>query len=125
MYLLDTHALIWALSSDEKLSENAREIVVGTREVYVSIVSLWEIAIKQSIGKLDFEKIPTEVEKGCERLKIKILPILPYHLESIGKLPDIHNDPFDRLIIAQAMVEGITIITKDTKIHKYEIETLW
>ena len=125
MFLLDTHTLIWTILEDDKITDSTKEILISSDNLFVSIASLWEIAIKQSIGKLDIiysiERIADESVKN----EIKILDIKPRHLDAIRTLPPIHNDPFDRLIIAQAMTEGMKIITKDGMIPKYDIETIW
>ena len=125
MYLLDTHTLIWAFFESSNLSESAKNIISDGDEIFVSIVSFWEIAIKQSIGKLNLKQSITDLSCMCEKNKLEILQIKPDHLDNIIKLPDIHRDPFDRLLIAQAMAEGLTFITKDTKIDQYDIRTLW
>ncbi len=96
----------------------------GSR-VYVSVASLWEIAIKQSINKLNIRCSIEEITVMCTKAKINILPIDAKHLDKIKELPAIHNDPFDRLIIAQAITEGMDIITKDYYIPKYDIKTVW
>ena len=88
--------------------------------------SLWEIAIKQSIGKLDIEVTSAELADKCAEAGIDILSITPKHLDYISKLPSIHNDPFDRLIISQAVTEGLSLVTKDEKIAKYEdVNVIW
>ena len=94
-------------------------------DLYVSIASLWEISIKQSIGKLDIDASPIDISSTCEEMDIHMLPISPQHLSLIQKLPDIHRDPFDRLIIAQATYEGAVIITKDSIMPKYDVKTIW
>ncbi|AIN93428.1 type II toxin-antitoxin system VapC family toxin [Treponema putidum] len=125
MYLLDTHTLLWFLRASPQLSKKALEIITTENKVYVSIVSLWEIAIKKSIGKLEFEYSIEKIAELCHEKDILILQIQPKYFDKIIKLANIHNDPFDRLIIAQAIIENLVIITKDTIIPKYSVKTLW
>lgn len=125
MYILDTHTLLWFFDGDERLSSPAKDIIQTEDNVYVSIVSFWEIAIKQSIKKLKLENSPSELIALTEQQTINILQISPKHLDVIKTLEKIHNDPFDRLIVAQAQCEDMTIITKDLAIPKYRVKTLW
>ena len=125
MYLLDTHTLLWFLRDSPQLSKKALEIITTENKVYVSIASLWEIAIKKSIGKLEFEHSIEKIAELCHEKDILILQIQPKYFDKVIKLPNIHNDPFDRLIIAQAVIENLVIITKDTIIPKYSVKTIW
>ena len=125
MYLLDTHTLLWFLRDSPQLSSKALELITTENKVYVSIASLWEIAIKKSIGKLEFEHSIEKIAELCHEKDILILQIQPKYFDKIIKLPNIHNDPFDRLIIAQAIIENLVIITKDTIIPKYSVKTIW
>lgn len=125
MYILDTHTLLWFFDGNEKLSSQAKDIIQTEDNVYVSIVSFWEIAIKQSIKKLELENRPSELITLAEQESINILQISPKHLDVIKTLEKIHNDPFDRLIVAQAQCEDMTIITKDLIIPKYKVKILW
>ncbi len=125
MFLLDTHTLLWFLSDDQKLSKAALEIIMKEETIYVSIASLWETAIKKSIGKLELHYSIQEIGDLCNEKAISILQIQPKHLEKIIDLKNIHNDPFDRLIISQAITENITIITKDSIISQYSVKTFW
>ena len=101
-YLLDTNALIYSLCSPTELSDLAKTIITTEEDLSVSIISFWEIAIKQAIGKLNIKSSIPEIEKICTERYIKILPILSSEIENIKALPPIHKDPFDRLIISQA-----------------------
>ncbi|MBR0033018.1 MAG: type II toxin-antitoxin system VapC family toxin [Treponema sp.] len=125
MYLLDTHALLWYLRDSPELSKKALKIISTEDEIFVSVASLWEIAIKNSIGKLDLEFSIEEIENLCNEKDITILQINGKQLDKIKLLPKIHSDPFDRLIIAQAQTEELTILTTDSKIPKYPVKTLW
>ena len=124
MYIIDTHILLWLLSEPEKLSEAARKIVQEA-DLCVSMASLWEIAIKQSNGKLDLPFSPEELHAICIDRDIHIKQILPSHLNLLRDLPKIHNDPFDRLIICQSLAENIPILTHDSKIPLYPVKTVW
>ncbi len=126
MILIDTHTLIYILFASSNLSENARNTISSGEKVYVSIASLWEIAIKQSLGKLELDCSIDDIAAKCSDLEISILPIEPKHLSYISKLPDIHRDPFDRLIISQAITEGMPLVTRDTIIPKYDnLKVIW
>ncbi len=125
MVLLDTHTLIWFMFDDSKLSETALQTIKTEDKVFVSIASLWELSIKQSLGKIDLAYSVKEIADKCNDANIIILPIEPNHLDSIKTLPDIHKDPFDRLLIAQATAEGMALVTKDTIIPNYDIKTIW
>lgn len=124
-YLLDTHALLWFLFNNPNLSKNARDVITSKDKVYTSIVTVWEIAIKRSIKKLDIEYSSSGLKDLCEKENIEILPLLEKHIDLIHEMPFFHNDPFDRMIIAQAQSENLTIITKDSKIKLYDVNVLW
>ena len=125
MYFLDTNALICALFTPERLSTAARKAMESSETLFVSVVSLWEIAIKQSIGKLDIDASIPEIANACDELRIELLPVRAEQIEGIKHLPPIHNDPFDRLIIAQTISERCVLVTMDKTIPKYAVETLW
>lgn len=125
--LLDTHALLWFLAGDEKLSGVARALVEDDgNEVLVSAGSLWEIAIKLSLGKLGMsipfeEAFPAQLDAN----EIRILPILPSHLQGVVSLPFHHRDPFDRLLAAQALAEGAPLVSRDEVFDAYDVRRLW
>ena len=123
-YLIDTHTLLWYFQDDARLSLRAKQII-DTCDCVISYASLWEIAIKQSIGKLQYNRSIETIENDVKRAGFKLLQICSTHLDAIKMLPFIHNDPFDRLLIAQATVEHLAFITADTKIKQYQIETVW
>lgn len=126
MYLLDTNALLYFLYDSTKLSNKASDIIYQDKEkIHVSIASFWEIAIKSSIGKLVIKSSISKIAETCEKEQFEILSIKPLHLDNIRQLPRIHGDPFDRLIISQAMAENLVIITKDGTIPQYDIKTIW
>ena len=124
-YLLDTNALLYAFSAPSELSGRARRIVRGESDLSASIVSFWEIAIKQSIGKLKFSMTIPELEALCAERDIRILGIRSAAIERIKGLPQIHGDPFDRLLIAQAQTEDMIIVTHDRLIPQYPVRTVW
>ena len=126
-YLLDTNALLWFLDNDKKLSHRARQLIESSsHDSFVSIVSLWEIAIKAGLGKLDLSE-PFE-QMFPEQLHFNHIEILDITVDSLIKLttlPFHHRDPFDRLIIAQGLVEGLPIISIDTVFDAYGINREW
>ena len=117
-YLLDTNALIFSLCNPSGLSSTATKIITTEKDLSVSIVSLWEIAIKQK------STIP-EIEKICKERDIEILAISSDELEGVKNLSPVHKDPFDRLIISQAQKRNCIIITSDKIIPEYDVETIW
>jgi PIN domain nuclease of toxin-antitoxin system len=120
--LLDTHTLIWALADSPELAADAREAIVnGDNIVFVSAVSVWEIAIKKALGKLD---APDTLLEEIERHRFTPLEIALTHADRAGRLPPIHLDPFDRMLIAQAQSEQLTLVTRDSEILKYAVHCL-
>jgi PIN domain nuclease of toxin-antitoxin system len=119
-FLLDTHLLLWAVQNPRRLSVSARSLINDPLNLPVfSVVSIWEVAIKTSRGHADFNVPPmllreTLLESGYEEL-----PVFGKHVVAVDGLPFIHKDPFDRLLIAQATVEGITMLTVDATIGRY------
>lgn len=121
-YLLDTHVLLWALENSGNLSQTARDTIVdGRNGIYVSAASVWEISIKRSIGKLD---IPDNLLDEIGAHRFTQLDMTVAHADLAGKLPYIHQDPFDRMLIAQCKIESLTLITRDKTIPKYGIPLL-
>lgn len=120
--LLDTHVLIWALENNPMLSSDARDAIVdGKNMVFVSAVSAWEISIKKAMGKL---KAPDNLEEETRLHRFTQLNISFEHAQLAGELPDIHKDSFDRMLIAQAIIEKLTLITSDSRIAEYEVSLL-
>ena len=126
-YLLDTNALLWFLADDKKLSRRSRQLIESSsNESFVSIVSLWEIAIKTGLGKLDLaEPFEQMFPEQLHLNSIEILDITVNHLIKLTTLTLHHRDPFDRLIIAQGLVEGLPIISVDTIFDAYGIDREW
>lgn len=125
MYLIDTCAFLWFLDDNPNLSMRARDAIGRSRDLYLSIATLWEIAIKKTIHKLNLAESVTDLEEICNDYGITILPVKTRYLEMIQKLPLIHGDPFDRLIMATALEEKLLLITCDSNIRKYDIELFW
>jgi PIN domain nuclease of toxin-antitoxin system len=118
--LLDTHVLIWAAGFPERLSAEARELIADTdNELVFSAASLWEIAIKSTLGREDFTVDARLLRRGLLDNGYSELPVASEHAVTIDGLLPIHKDPFDRLLIAQAMVEGITLLTADDLVGQY------
>ena len=125
-YLLDTHALIWYLEESAELSQKATAIIDNPNmEVCVCAVSLWEIAIKMNLGKLSLKLTLEELLDCVKTRSFRIIKIEDAHLLSLLTLPYIHKDPFDRLLIATALVENLTIITIDENIQKHDVSWVW
>lgn len=121
-FLLDTHALLWAVSDPKKLSDEAGECIAESSHVIcVSLVSLWELRIKESIGKIT---LPKNFYKSLTPAGFEMLPINLAHIETYGHLPPHHRDPFDRMLVAQAKVEQLTLVTRDEEIEKYGVNLL-
>lgn len=120
--LLDTHVLLWALADDPSLSTAARAAIVdGRNRVVASAVSAWEITIKRSLGKL---RAPADLAEAVAAHRFTPLAVSLEHALAVGALPDLHRDPFDRLLVAQAGVEGLTIVTRDRAIARYDVDVL-
>jgi PIN domain nuclease of toxin-antitoxin system len=121
--LLDSHTLIWALNEPEKLGTSVRDLLrSGRGELFTSIVSAWEISIAQSVGRLRL-KLP--IETAAEVLDFAWLHVDLRHTAAVRALPFHHRDPFDRMLVAQALVEGLTLVTKDRILDSYGVATIW
>jgi PIN domain nuclease of toxin-antitoxin system len=118
--LLDTHLLLWAAGSPGQLSATARGLLEDPRnELLFSAASLWEIGIKHSLGRTDFQVNARVLRRGLLDNGYQELAITSEHAVSIDSLPPIHKDPFDRILVAQAIVEGITLLTADAVVAQY------
>lgn len=119
--LLDTHLLLWAADSIERLPAGARALMADPEnELLFSVASIWEIAIKRGLNRADFQVDARILRRGLIDNGYRELPILSEHAVAIDTLPPIHKDPFDRLLIAQAMVEGVALLTDDATIALYQ-----
>jgi len=125
-YLLDTHSAIWFFNGEKKLSQTARQIIFDpSNHMNISIASVWELAIKISTGKLKFPGNSAEFIRVAEDNDVFVMPIEPSYLTILEGLPFIHRDPFDRILIATAIVEQMTIITADADIVRYDVPHVW
>lgn len=125
-YLLDTHVFIWYAVGDQRLSSKAQSIIESFHERYISIASVWEMSIKVNIGHLSFQEPFKEVI--THQFKINDYQLLPIEFKHLFKLSNLelhHRDPFDRLIISQAIVEDISIVTADELFNNYNIRRVW
>lgn len=119
-YLLDTHLLLWAAAEPKRLSRAARVLLEDDGNVLLfSAASLWEVAIKAGLGRSDFTAEPAVLRRGLLDNGYVELPVMGEHAVATGTLPPIHRDPFDRLLVAQAQVEGITLLTADPVVAGY------
>lgn len=126
-YLLDTNVLIWTISASNKLSSRAKRVMtLPTSSLSVSVVSVWELVLKFQVRKL---RLRSGLDEALNEILYHspwtILPMKSEHLLTLGGLPMLHSDPFDRLLIAQAKYENLTIVTADEQIREYAIKTLW
>ena len=124
--LVDTHCWLWALARPEALNAEAAALLSdGETEVVLSAASVWEIAIKLALGKLRLSTAGDSVFEMIEHQQAVQLPILNSHARHVADLPPHHRDPFDRLLIAQAQIEKIPIMTADDEFLRYEVEVIW
>lgn len=125
--LLDTHVFIWWITNDLQLPHSIRGIIAdGNNELFLSAASCWEIAIKAQLGRIKLPVKPdTFISDQMAMNAIQGLPIQPSHALHVFNLPNLHRDPFDRIIIAQSQLERLPVITSDTLIAQYKIETIW
>ena len=120
--LLDTHALLWALENPSLLRAETRKAIEHAQiPVLVSAASAWEIGVKISVGKL---RAPVDLMQQLRDKRFTPLPVTVEHGLRVGELPLLHKDPFDRVLVAQAQIEGLTIVTRDPRIARYDVETL-
>lgn len=125
-YLLDTHTLIWLLNGDDNIPSKVVDIIESPKnEIFVSIISFWEIAIKKSLGKLDIVDSTEKILKEAEDSGIKVLDIKPKHVFYVEKLYFHHRDPFDRILIATTITEKLKIISIDEVFDKYKVKRIW
>ncbi len=125
--LIDTQCWLWWFLSPDRLSRDARDVIAAARDpLYLSAASSWEIAIKSALGKLELPEPPARyVPSRLSEQGMRSLPIEHIHALRTADLPALHTDPFDRLLVAQAQVERMTLLTADPQIIAYDVETLW
>jgi len=120
--LLDTHTLLWWLDDSPEIVKAARDSLRSADNVkFVSVVSIWEIRLKAALGKL---KLPKNFRAILDQQPVEQLPVLSEHAHAFGELPLHHRDPFDRMLVAQARVENLTMVTRDPRIHEYDVAVL-
>jgi PIN domain nuclease of toxin-antitoxin system len=125
-FLLDSHTFLWFVAADKQLPTSVKDKIEDINQsCFLSAASLWEITIKHQIGKLDLDISLTELFDYVDRNQIEIIPITYEHLLTLSDLPNHHNDPFDRLIISQAIAEDLIVITRDKLFKKYKVKQQW
>lgn len=126
-YLLDTHTFVWMASAPERLGPAARErIEAPAADLFLSVASVWEMAIKRSLGKLELPSaLPTFLEEQLAATRTRVLDVRTEHVLRVENLPWHHRDPFDRLLVAQAQFEGLDLLSRDTVFDRYSIGRLW
>jgi PIN domain nuclease of toxin-antitoxin system len=120
--LLDTNVFLWWRADDRRLSEASRTAIAGAEAVFVSAATAWEAAIKAALGRLVY---PDTIEAGVEASGFEKLGITLAHAERAGALPRHHADLFDRMLVAQALAEGLTLVTNDRTLRRYSVSILW
>lgn len=124
--LLDTHAFIWFLNGDNQLPVAVKNLIADTsNKCFISIASIWEIAIKSSLNKLELQGDFNQIAGFLTDNDIEVMPITFEHIQRLLQLSFHHRDPFDRIVIAQAFTENLTVATKDTVFHEYGVNIIW
>jgi PIN domain nuclease of toxin-antitoxin system len=125
--LLDTHAFLWWITDDPRLSTSARAVIAdAANELFLSAASGWEMAIKARLGRLEVAgDLPRVIPAHMASNAVQSLPVQMGHALSVHGLPDIHRDPFDRILVAQGLAEQMPILTQDENIAKYEVRVIW
>lgn len=120
--LLDSHAFLWFLTKDAKLSGRADQAIVDATDVFLSHAAVWDMTIKRSIGRLKLADAPEDM---ADASGMSLLPITLRHIQRVGGLPRHHGDPFDRMLVAQAIEEGLVLVTGDATVQRYPVAWLW
>lgn len=124
-FLLDTHTFIWFINGDDELSLSARQAIVDAEDNYISVASLWEISIKVSLNKLELKTAFNEIASQIVTNGFQILPLTFEDTEMLLKLPFHHRDPFDRMIIVQAINNDLMVISRDSSFQAYNVKVVW
>jgi PIN domain nuclease of toxin-antitoxin system len=117
-YLLDSHVLLWYNDPNGPLSASKRDVLDQAETLFVSVASIWELTLKRSVGKLDFSKPFSAL---IEEYSMDVLPVRLEHVAETEQLPRLHKDPFDHLLVAQAIVEGLVLVTHDDVVARYPV----
>jgi PIN domain nuclease of toxin-antitoxin system len=120
--LLDSHTFLWFLTKDAKLSGRADQAIVDATDVFLSHAAVWEMTIKRSIGRLKLADAPEDM---ADASGMSLLPITLRYIQRVGGLPHHHGDPFDRMLVAQAIEEGLVLVTGDATVQRYPVAWLW
>ncbi|MEX1046211.1 MAG: type II toxin-antitoxin system VapC family toxin [Actinomycetota bacterium] len=125
--LLDTHAFIWWIGDDAKLSPDARQLVSdGSNEVFFSAVSAWEILLKKGLERVEIpEPLEPFITSQVLANAFQVLPINLRHVFALSALPDVHQDPFDRMLVSQAVADDLTILSADRHFQAYPVDVVW
>ena len=126
--LLDTSSYLWFVTDDGRLKQNSRELIEDSdSEVFLSLASIWEMAIKSSLGRgLELPRpFPELIDDEIDKDRFRILNITVLHIKRVSDLPPVHRDPFDRLLVAQSLADGLPIISSDRAFDMYDIERIW
>ena len=125
-YLLDTHTYLWWTADDPRLSPGVRAIMQQDNELFFSVASVWEISIKAQLRRLEFDYDPTVViPHRIAAYGLTVLPVEVRHALQVFKLPLLHRDPFDRMLVAQALIEDLPLLTSDRSIAQYPVSVIW
>jgi len=126
-YLLDTHTFVWMASAPDRIGDGARERIDSpASELFLSVASVWELAIKSSLGKLELPaSLPAFLEEQLASTRTSILDVKPEHAVRVEDLPWHHRDPFDRLLVAQARFETLPLLSRDRAFDAYAVERIW
>lgn len=117
--LLDTHVLLWLANDPKRLTDEGIQLIEEASDLSFSVASIWEVVLKNSLGRDDFRIVPRRFYEALLMNGYRELVVSSYHALAVSLLPKIHKDPFDRLLVAQAQVEGITLLTMDKKVSQY------
>lgn len=126
--LLDTSSYLWFVTDDGRLKQNSRELIEDSdSEVFLSLASIWEMAIKSSLGRgLELPRpFPELIDDEIDKDRFRIVNITVLHIKRVSDLPPVHRDPFDRLLVAQSLADGLPIISSDRAFDMYDIERIW
>jgi PIN domain nuclease of toxin-antitoxin system len=124
MYLLDTHALVWAVAAPEELPKRTRKVLAGG-EVVASVISYWELVLKKGRDTAPVREPAAWWERYITKRAVEVLPVRAAHVDRLDGLPDLHKDPFDRMLVAQALAEDLTLITGDGILAGYGVPIVW